>query len=1085
MKDFEQVYQNRSIRVFISSTFIDMQDDRNYLVKYTFPKLRKLCEVRYVNWTDVDLRWGVTNEQVSEGKVLPICIEEIKKCRPFFIGLLGDRYGWIPDVIPAELLAKESWLSEQFTEGKSITEMEILHGVLNNPEMAKHAFFYFRDKKFSENQISKVQQDYKKENENANLKLKLLKTKIRTSGFPYHEDYSSLEELDQLVFNDFKKIIDELFPIGDKISSQELEDMEQYSGKLNHSIVYINRQDYFDKLESHLSANTDKPLVITGESGCGKTALLANWSLFCKKRHPEILLIDHYIGTTRQSSSIPAMLRRIMRILKNELNLGLEIPSDDNKLHQKFLEWLHLAADRKRVVIILDAVNQLVDQESSMELFWLPFQLPPNIRMVISTLPGGTLKELYKREYSINEIQLLNREEKERYIKSYLKLFSKELDSKQINAITAAPQSSNPLYLKILLDELKIFGIQEKLNQRIEFYLKTNNPFELFNKVIERWELDYESENDIVGETLSMIWASKFGLMESEILQLLGNNKEPLARVIWSPFYFAVVEHLIDNNGLLIFRHDSLRMAVCDSYLPTIEHQMKAYNRLADYFENKEMTYRKVNELPELLAKTSQWKKLGMLLSDASFIMHTQYQIIRKYWAQIRSFTKYSIPEFISHYQHNIEEVDEKVLFQLSELCMDFSHFEAAVFFAVEYYNKQVRKNSEKDIFHSKLHLAMLINLAGDSEYSLKLTLEIIEEARKKNNCKNLISGLIHQSRILYTKEIDQSIKLMLEAKKISLIHCQNYDLDVISFALGTGYWEKNEFKKSLDYYTKAENNRSNISPDIDTINAIRWRKADCYYKLSQFNEALNIFDELCDYYRKVGQSHWLLKFLQRKRNLYNKIRDYSDVDKIFTEEVEICKRLGNPIPTDPYKLEIDVDNVYNTKSQYQNQNVDSFSESKQIKKEVLESLLRKTLNYKDAILRLKDIPNIDDSTMNIIGVCHLRLGEYAQAKKIFLQLARGNSIGWREEASFVCKKNFITTLLCNGDFEAFSTAIRDLENNEQKDSVILSLSEIYKKWKQDIRAKRKDIPWIKRIFGNNDKEMNTKIILNFEPGEF
>ena len=29
--------------------------------------------------------------------------------------------------------------------GKSVTELEILHGVLNNPDMAERSFFYFRD----------------------------------------------------------------------------------------------------------------------------------------------------------------------------------------------------------------------------------------------------------------------------------------------------------------------------------------------------------------------------------------------------------------------------------------------------------------------------------------------------------------------------------------------------------------------------------------------------------------------------------------------------------------------------------------------------------------------------------------------------------------------------------------------------------------------------------------------------------------------------------------------------------------------------------------------------------------------------
>jgi preprotein translocase subunit SecA/nephrocystin-3 len=77
---------NRQIRVFISSTFRDMQADRDYLVKFVFPQLRKLCESRGVTWGEVDLRWGVTDEQAAEGKVLPICLEEIKRCHPVLSG---------------------------------------------------------------------------------------------------------------------------------------------------------------------------------------------------------------------------------------------------------------------------------------------------------------------------------------------------------------------------------------------------------------------------------------------------------------------------------------------------------------------------------------------------------------------------------------------------------------------------------------------------------------------------------------------------------------------------------------------------------------------------------------------------------------------------------------------------------------------------------------------------------------------------------------------------------------------------------------------------------------------------------------
>ena len=51
---------NRVIRVFISSTFRDMQDERDELMKKTFPVLRRKAAERDVTLTELDLRWGIT-----------------------------------------------------------------------------------------------------------------------------------------------------------------------------------------------------------------------------------------------------------------------------------------------------------------------------------------------------------------------------------------------------------------------------------------------------------------------------------------------------------------------------------------------------------------------------------------------------------------------------------------------------------------------------------------------------------------------------------------------------------------------------------------------------------------------------------------------------------------------------------------------------------------------------------------------------------------------------------------------------------------------------------------------------------------
>jgi len=141
---------SRTVRVFLSSTFRDFAEERDLLVRKVFPELRRKCRERQVELVDVDLRWGITEKEAQQGKVLPICLAEIDRSRPWFMGFIGERYGWVPapEQFDPAIVQEQPWL-EEHRGGKSVTELEILHGVLNNPEMAGRAFFYFRDSKWS------------------------------------------------------------------------------------------------------------------------------------------------------------------------------------------------------------------------------------------------------------------------------------------------------------------------------------------------------------------------------------------------------------------------------------------------------------------------------------------------------------------------------------------------------------------------------------------------------------------------------------------------------------------------------------------------------------------------------------------------------------------------------------------------------------------------------------------------------------------------------------------------------------------------------------------------------------------------
>lgn len=115
--------------VFISSTFNDMHAERDYLIKEVFPELTEWCEERKIRLSDVDLRWGVKEEDSENNATVGTCLRHIDKSRPFFLCFLGQRRGWVPDF--------ENDINEDTKEqyptiksidiDRSVTEMEIEH----------------------------------------------------------------------------------------------------------------------------------------------------------------------------------------------------------------------------------------------------------------------------------------------------------------------------------------------------------------------------------------------------------------------------------------------------------------------------------------------------------------------------------------------------------------------------------------------------------------------------------------------------------------------------------------------------------------------------------------------------------------------------------------------------------------------------------------------------------------------------------------------------------------------------------------------------------------------------------------------
>lgn len=548
--------KDRVIRVFVSSTFRDMQEDRNWLVKHVFPQLRKRCEARGVTWGEVDLRWGVTEEEAAEGKVLPLCLEEIRHCRPYFIGLLGERYGWVlePHEIPDDLLERETWVREHLH--CSVTELEIIHGVLRDELMHRGAFFYFRDRGYLDGlPKGRDPADFRSESPEAQEKLDRLKQRIRAARDEevcrLRENYHNPEELGHWILEDFTRLIDELYPEDQQPGKLDREAAVHEAFARNRTVrwvptvnadgtqghrkvgCYIGRQEYFNRLDAR-ATTTAEPLVVLGESGSGKSALLANWAIPYGEKHPDDLVILHFIGASADSANWQAMLRRILGELKRRFDIPHEIPDGTDELRAAFANWLNMAdvqAARAncRIVLVIDALNQLEDREGALDLAWLPPAIPEKVRLVLSTLPGRPLDELTKRGWPTLEVKPLEIEERRQLIADCLAQYTKALSPHFAARIAEAPQTANPLYLRALLEELRLYGEHFMLGERIEHYLAAKTVDVLYEKILERYEEDYESRRPgLVRDAMSLIWASRRGLAEAELMDLLGTGGGPV-----------------------------------------------------------------------------------------------------------------------------------------------------------------------------------------------------------------------------------------------------------------------------------------------------------------------------------------------------------------------------------------------------------------------------------------------------------------------------------------------------------------------------------------------------------------------------
>jgi len=85
----DKLRNSRTVKIFFSSPFGGMEEEREELTRQYFPRIQKLCNSHGLQFAAVDMRWGITAESSDKAQVINICLREIDRS-DMFIGFFGQ-----------------------------------------------------------------------------------------------------------------------------------------------------------------------------------------------------------------------------------------------------------------------------------------------------------------------------------------------------------------------------------------------------------------------------------------------------------------------------------------------------------------------------------------------------------------------------------------------------------------------------------------------------------------------------------------------------------------------------------------------------------------------------------------------------------------------------------------------------------------------------------------------------------------------------------------------------------------------------------------------------------------------------------
>jgi hypothetical protein len=482
------------LRLFVSSTFRDMQAERNILARLVLPRQRSMLAARDVSLQEVDLRWGVTRAMSGDGGAVAICLRELAGCSPLIVGMVGRRAGWIPS--HEVVLAFDANFAEQLVPATSMTEIELRYAVhLTGPAAKTLIPVMIRSDSLSRSiEFDEIEW----------MASEALRKWALTSPAVKAIEYESFDEFERLV---------------DAELTQALQAQLREARPRGVTVAALPEVARLRELTALSQAATaGRPTLICGERGVGATWLVQRWV----REDPAGVYIDGRLFA-------PAELEKALRADSSYSpappvqSAGAHHEEYRDRLTSSLLSLLSGESAPKRIA--LDHYEDAATSEARSDITWIPTKLRRGCSVLVVTRNKRLREQAANLDWRLHTIKAINPDEAATFAEQYLRAFSKHLVRQQIGTLLSAPWATNLASLILALDELRRHGAFETLDQRLVELVACSTGTDLADELVRGLTSAMPSDwSHAVADALLAIRMSLRGLQESEIRAAVGTS---------------------------------------------------------------------------------------------------------------------------------------------------------------------------------------------------------------------------------------------------------------------------------------------------------------------------------------------------------------------------------------------------------------------------------------------------------------------------------------------------------------------------------------------------------------------------------